>query len=616
MAFAIGDRIGDYQVIGELGKGGMARVYKVRNTISEQVQAMKVMLPDLASDSEYSERFLREMKVLARMHHPGIAALHTALRVQNQLVMIMELVEGVTLADLLARGQIPLKDCVEYIGQALSALGYAHGMGVIHRDIKPANMMRTPEGTIKLMDFGVAKTEIDRRVTTAGSIVGSLFYMSPEQLMGRDLDARSDLYSVGVTLYELTTSVPPFYQGGALTLFGAQLHQTPTPPALMDPNIPPALNEIILRALEKDPAKRFQTAEEFRVALARVAVEQKTVPAPGSPAIGGRPSQPAETSPPAQAVTPLPVTPPSPTDQALSSPHPPAPIVSRRGWYMALGVILAVALIAVLAAELHDVLVNRRGQARTASSEGSFRGTSTAPPPSLAFPSGDMVLVAGGEALLGEDRHPVSVKSFYIDRTEVTNGAYLMFCRETNHALPKGLEEAPADYPVVNITFYEAHEFALWAQKRLPSALEWEKAARGTKGQIYPWGNDLRFEFANIPRSEAATKSGRLAPATAYASGASPYGALNMLGNVWEWVDTPAEVPTGSHFENYRKTFFSDLVPALSPTEPFYQVRGGSYHFYSSRANDPSVLLWAPMPIPARGSQPDIGFRCARDVDR
>jgi serine/threonine-protein kinase len=380
----------------------------------------------------------------------------------------------------------------------------------------------------------------------------------------------------------------------------------------VDPATPPALSEVILHALEKEPIKRFQTAEEFRAALAAIPDDRETVRVAAPVETPGTLLRPATTSLPPQAATP-PITLPSPPDEAVPSPQSPEPIISRRSWYIALGTILAVALIVVLVVELPKFLVRHKGELRTESGEGALKGTGGPLSPSLALASGDMVLVAGGEALLGQDRHPVSVASFYIDKTEVTNRAYLMFCRETNHALPEGVEEAPSDYPVVDVTFYAARDFALWAKKRLPSALEWEKAARGAKGQIYPWGNELRFELANLPGNKAAAKDARLAAATAYPAGASPYGALNMLGNVWEWVDTPAEVPAGADFEKYQKRFFSSLVPPLSPTEPFYQVRGGSY-LYAPR--DPSVLIWDAMTIPARGFKPDIGFRCARDAER
>jgi serine/threonine-protein kinase len=184
MALRVGERIGDYEIIAELGAGGMARVYKVRNTISQQIEAMKIMLPDLAGEASFSERFLHEIQVLATLDHPGIARLHTALRIENQLVMIMELVEGVTLEGLLKQGRIPVAEGIDYTCQALSALSYAHRKGIIHRDIKPANMMRTPDGTMKLMDFGIAKTQLDSKLTRTGNIIGSIAYMSPEQVMG------------------------------------------------------------------------------------------------------------------------------------------------------------------------------------------------------------------------------------------------------------------------------------------------------------------------------------------------------------------------------------------------------------------------------------------------
>ena len=153
-----GARKGDYIILGTLGAGGMGKVYKVRNTISDRVEAMKILLPDLVGQKELADRFLREIKVLASLHHPNIAALRTALTLDNQLVMIMEFVDGVTLSSRLHQGAIPPAQAVKYIDQVLDALSYAHKQNIIHRDIKPANMMLTPDGTVKLMDFGIARS--------------------------------------------------------------------------------------------------------------------------------------------------------------------------------------------------------------------------------------------------------------------------------------------------------------------------------------------------------------------------------------------------------------------------------------------------------------------------
>src|SRR5215472_11863807 len=205
MKFEPGSKIGDYEVLGQLGAGGMGRVYKVRNELSDRVEAMKVLLPDLEGQADLANRFLREIKVQARLDHPNIAKLYTASRIDNQLLMFMEFVDGVTLDRRLKQGPIPLGDAVDYIVQVLNALDYAHHHDVIHRDIKPANMMLLPDGRIKLLDFGVAKAMEANQLTHIGTALGSLYYMSPEQIQGSAVDARSDVYSVGVSLYELVT---------------------------------------------------------------------------------------------------------------------------------------------------------------------------------------------------------------------------------------------------------------------------------------------------------------------------------------------------------------------------------------------------------------------------
>ena len=198
-------RIGDYEILSELGAGGMGRVYKVRNTISDRIEAMKILLPDLVGHEELAARFLREIKLLASLNHPNIAQLRTAFTNDNQLVMIMEYVQGVSMAIHLSGGAIPVADAIDYIDQVLNALGYAHQQNVIHRDIKPANMMLTPQGVVKVMDFGIARSDSDRTLTMAGTSLGTVNYMSPEQVKGEPTDPRSDIYSVGVCLYEMVT---------------------------------------------------------------------------------------------------------------------------------------------------------------------------------------------------------------------------------------------------------------------------------------------------------------------------------------------------------------------------------------------------------------------------
>src|SRR5436190_21830753 len=224
MAFEIGDRAGDYEIIGILGAGGMGKVYKVRNQLSNRIEAMKVLVPSLEESPELADRFLREIRVQATLEHPNIASLHTAQRLDNQVLMIMEYVEGTSLDVVLHQGRLPLDKALDYVLQVLEALEYAHTRGIVHRDVKPANMIVTPSGLVKLMDFGIAKLAVDRKLTMTGSTIGSLYYMSPEQIQGAStVDARSDLYSLAICLYEIVTGKRPFDANSEYGLMAAHL---------------------------------------------------------------------------------------------------------------------------------------------------------------------------------------------------------------------------------------------------------------------------------------------------------------------------------------------------------------------------------------------------------
>jgi eukaryotic-like serine/threonine-protein kinase len=325
-------RTGDYEILGVLGAGGMGKVYKVRNVISDRIEAMKVLLPNLAGQKELADRFLREIKVLASLNHPNIAALRTALTVDNQLVMIMEYVEGITLAAHLEEKAISWGDALNYMDQVLAALSYAHKQNVIHRDIKPANMMLTPAGVIKLMDFGIARSGIELGLTVTGTTLGSLAYMSPEQVKCEPIDARSDLYSVGISLYEMVTGQKPFKGDSNFSIMQAQLQQTPRPPVELSASLPPALNQIILMAMSKDPAQRLQTADAFRNALSSVAssLGAKGATVPMAASGGGNSGTVAASAP------------------SVQMPPPPAGAAGHRGLYIGLGA--AIVLLVLVAA--------------------------------------------------------------------------------------------------------------------------------------------------------------------------------------------------------------------------------------------------------------------------
>ena len=347
MNYEIGSRVGDYEVLEVLGAGGMGGVYKVRDVISLRVEAMKVVLPDLAGDADLADRCVREIEAQASLDHPNIAAPYTALRLDNQLLEFMEYVEGVTVEAVLRSGRLPIDKAIDYTAQVLSALSYAHARGVVHGGLKPANMIVTPSGVVKLMDFGIAGIAADRKLTQVG--------MSPEQIKGAvDQDPRSDLYSLGVSLYEMVTGARPFQGDSESSIASAHLETNPRPPIELDPNLPPALSAIILMSLEKDPAQRFQTADAFRAALMSVR---------GSLPIAAKP-----------AAAPFVVAP------------PPPPARSHRGLYIALG---SLATIAVIVAAITQIPKFRHTAAEGAPSAAVSAPAQQAPaePPPAATPS-------------------------------------------------------------------------------------------------------------------------------------------------------------------------------------------------------------------------------------
>jgi serine/threonine-protein kinase len=254
-----------------LGAGGMSEIYEVGNVISDRVEAMKVLLSDLRSEAELAERFMREIKLQARLRHQNIAGLHTAFEADGQLIMIMELVDGETLSELLGRNGLDVAAAVDAALQSLSALDYAHSEGVVHRDIKPSNIMVTGDGVVKIMDFGIAKAAKDESLTRTGNLIGSLHYMSPEQVRGdADVDGRTDIYSLGVVLYEMVTGRKPFDGNSEFSIMKAHLEEAPVPPDEIDSSVDPDLSDVILTAMAKDRGERYQRAGAFLADLKEV----------------------------------------------------------------------------------------------------------------------------------------------------------------------------------------------------------------------------------------------------------------------------------------------------------------------------------------------------------
>ncbi|HEU4390215.1 MAG TPA: serine/threonine-protein kinase, partial [Blastocatellia bacterium] len=252
--------VGNYKIVEPIGQGGMGAVYRGVDMMLEREVAIKVLRPELAGQPQIVERFRTEAVTLAKLNHPNIATLYAFFRQGDDFFMVMEFVRGETLDHAIRRaGAMRVDTAVPLFCHALDGIGYAHKLGIVHRDIKPANMMLTPDGSIKVMDFGIARVLGSARMTKQGNIIGTIEYMSPEQVRGQETDARSDIYSLGILLYEMVSGRVPFMSDSEFDLMKAQIDDPPPPPREFAPHIPEPVEQAIMRSLAKVPDARFQT---------------------------------------------------------------------------------------------------------------------------------------------------------------------------------------------------------------------------------------------------------------------------------------------------------------------------------------------------------------------
>ncbi len=279
---------GRYRVEARIGAGGMAEVFRGFDTTLHRTIAIKTLNAPYARDASFVERFRREAQAAARLSHPNIVATYDSGTDGGTQFIVMEFIEGRTLAEFLASGKrlTPVK-ATEVAEKVCDALTAAHAQGVIHRDIKPGNIMVTREGAVKVMDFGIARMVSGPETAPQTSVVmGTATYISPEQAKGQPVDARSDLYSLGTVLYEMLAGRPPFVGDSSVAVAYKQVNETPQPPSVHNPDVPPRLDAVIMRALAKNPANRYQDASEFRADLERVRKGQEVEATPLLPLAG------------------------------------------------------------------------------------------------------------------------------------------------------------------------------------------------------------------------------------------------------------------------------------------------------------------------------------------
>jgi serine/threonine-protein kinase len=565
-------RIGKYELQEFLG-GGMSHVYRAVDTVIGRTVAVKILTEAGCQDADAKERFLAEARMAGNLAHDNVLSIYDfGEDDQHRPFMVMEFLRGQDLRHAIRNGDTgDLRTKLKIALQVAGALGYVHRQKVIHRDIKPENIHINSKGVVKLMDFGIAKTE-GLQMTRAGYVLGTPYYMAPEQVTGQNISEQVDVYAFGVLLFELLTGRKPITGDVVERIFYAILNEPLKLEPLHEAGVPEPICDLIARCTAKNPAERPQGFDPVCIELER-AIAAGESPAPVLPAVAR--DAPTVALPAAQA---------APAETAAAS---------RPGWL--LPVVLLV--VAGLGAGLYFALRSPAKVAEIPKKEAGAPAAALAP--TLSTPSGEMVLVPAGDFQFGAEKQTVTLPAYYIDKTEVTNQAYGLFCKEKGYTPPAGFATSKPDYPVVNVSILDAIAFAQWAGERLPSAREWEKGARGTDGRIYPWGNQADPAKANVG-------TGKVLPAVALLDGASPFGALQMAGNVFELIDQ-----TGTPSENMRAYFAKVLKPAPGPDETWYTIRGQS--FANGEKLDPAVLFDSNS-VPARWKNPNIGFRCVKDA--
>jgi serine/threonine-protein kinase len=576
--------------------------------------AIKVLHAEQVADPQAAERFRREAQAAARLKHPNAVSIYDFGVSEVGLVyLVMELVEGQSLRDILKQqGPLTPPAAAEVMTQACAALDEAHRQNVVHRDIKPDNIIvaAAPTGLkVKVLDFGIAKlrdlSATASNLTQAGSVMGTPHYMSPEQCLGEELDSRSDIYSLGVVLYEMLAGVAPFNSPTSTAVIIQHVNQPPPPLRTINVSISSPVEAVVLHAMEKRREARPQTAG---------ALAQELVAAVGGRAIAPQPQVSAHLSPgisgslgsasPASGMEPTMVikTPVSGSIAQVSGLGFPSGSMPTETQRKGRGLLMAALGLLVLALGGGGVVwflrspVDRESPAKPVETTGGPQA-----PPGMAY-------VPGGELAMGNTdgteaerpQHLVVVRPFFIDTVEVTCEDYQRFVLAKGYSPPatwlgQRFPQGSARRPVTGVTWDDATSYAAWIGKRLPTEEEWEFAARGTDGRRYPWGGEWKTGFSNAD----STAIGHMSDVGAYSAGASPFGVLDLVGNAWEWTSSDLTAYPGGQLP-------SDRMPGELKV-----IRGGCWRSDMTQATATFRIGW-----PARGHDEydDTGFRCAKDV--
>ena len=603
-------RFGHYEVEQVLAHGGFGSVYLARDTKLGRQVVLKVLHPHLAADQGMVKRFMGEARAMALLDHPNIVTIFSIEDNGEQPYIVMEFVSGTTLGAHLQQKVLSVQEALPILQQIAAALDTAHAQGMVHRDIKPGNVLITHNGMVKLTDFGIVKMlkASEKTITPAMATVGTVLYMSPEQAdinRQNEIGPASDLYALGIITYQTLAGRVPFWSQNTDVILAA--HRTaPLPdPKAFGVNIAPPVVAVLQQALAKKPSDRYPTARAFITALKQAAYSEaptRIINTTSSFKISAEELK------------------------KHIPPPPPPPQEPRRPpfWHKYRPILIGLTLLLIVAFVgrfLYEVWPHRLGH--IASIVGSQ-------PTSVGVDNMVQVYVPAGKFLMGstpsdsdadheEPQHTVYLDAFWIDQTEVSNAMYSQ-CVSRGRCRPPEVDglwsqesyydnQEYNNYPVVGVSWEDANAYCTWVDRRLPTEAEWEKAARGTDGRKYPWGNQAisnnRANFCDKNCSfdwkekSVNDQHSYTAPVGSYPEGASPYGALDMAGNVAEWVS-----------DWYDRGYYVTGT-TRNPTGPnhgsFRLLRGGSWnnvpsHMRTAVRNQtaPSVRL------------NNFGFRCAR----
>lgn len=622
---------GRYRIDSRIGAGGMGTVYRATRLLIGDEVAIKILHQDHVDANSY-ERFRREAQAAARLKHPNAVSIYDfGVSTDGLQYLVMEFVEGESLRERLNHGPLDFTTAADVTSQVCAALDEAHRRNIIHRDIKPDNILlhSTAAGLrVKVLDFGIAKLrdETAGHLTQTGSVMGTPHYMSPEQCLGEELDPRADIYSVGIVLYEMLCGRVPFNSPVSTAVVVQHVSQAPPSLRSINPAVPEAAEEAVLHAIEKNCNARPSTAGALAHELV-VALGGRHMSAGGYAPFPQPPSsvrwkkeineETVERRSTSSEQSDLPKT------VYLASPALGVPAGRRtNGEHAALTAnvkrltpakYIGAAAIGVSAIALLIFVVWQRGGEviKTRDSTIALAGPDEAKPiatvsnapakPERPPTPAGMVPIIGRQFLMGSNQgdadarpaHTVNIKSFYIDIYEVTCEDYKRFLDKTGRPAPNTWTNGiyppgTAKHPVTGVTWDDANAYARSVGKRLPLEEEWEFAARGPSGLLYPWGNSWRAGCAN-----AGNEGKGLVYVGSYDCD-SPFGVQDLIGNAWEW--------TSSDWRPYPGGSLS--TPAIGGEKV---IRGGSWE--SNREYASAIFRSG-----YKGDPQKTGFRCAMDM--